>query len=68
MGNYKSRNNSIDGLERNWPEEKQLIDEKSRNNRWTGAERSSEKTGGKNNNGKQTRKIHMELDSASDSI
>ena len=27
----------IDGLERNWPEEKLLIDEKSRNNRRTEA-------------------------------
>ena len=30
---YKSRNNSVDGLERTWPEEKRLIDQKSRNNR-----------------------------------
>ena len=29
----------IDGLERNWREEKRLIDEKSRNNRRTEAER-----------------------------
>ena len=28
----------IDGLERNWREEKRLIDKKSRNNRWTEVE------------------------------
>ena len=33
----------IDGLERNWREEKRLIDEKSRNNRWTEAERATRK-------------------------
>ena len=31
----------IDGLERNWQEEKRLIDEKSRNNRRTEAERAT---------------------------
>ena len=52
-------------LERNWREEKQLIDEKSRNNRRTGAEWSSKKLGGKSSNtNKQTRKIHVELDSS----
>ena len=47
MGDYKSRNNSVDRLEQNWPEEKRLIDEKNRNNRWTGAERPSKKQAGR---------------------
>ena len=47
MGDYKSRNNSIDGLELNWPEEKRLIDEKSKNNRWTGVEWPSKKQAGR---------------------
>ena len=34
----------IDGLERNWQEEKRLIDEKSINNRWTEAERVTRRT------------------------
>ena len=41
------RNNCVDGLERTWPEEKRLIEEKSRNNRWTGAERQSKKQAGR---------------------
>ena len=42
-GDYKSRNNCVDWVRWNWPEEKRLIDEKSRNNWWTGAERPSKK-------------------------
>ena len=46
----------IDGLERNWQEEKRLIDEKSINNRRTEAEwatRRAETINGLNRNGRQ---------------